>query len=228
MKKGTKKRHAINSGAKFVRADLHIHSFGVDDGSYDVNDSSLTPKNIVDTAIDKGLSIISITDHNEIGNSKKAIDYSADKEILVIPGIEVSTTQGHLLVYFENYNNLRSFYGKLSISEDKERCDQGIVECLNIADQFDGIGILAHIELSSGFEKMIGRFGPQIEDIVTHKNLWGLEISSKDSFNYYTGDDSNDGTSTSSAWYPIAVLPTPVVSAPRADFPTATVPFVVT
>lgn len=180
-----------NSGAKFVRADLHIHSFGADDGSYDVTDTTLTPENIVDTAIDKGLSIISITDHNEIGNSKKAIEHSADKDILVIPGIEVSTTQGHLLIYFENFTNLRNFHGKLSISEDKERCDQGIVECLNIANQFNGIGILAHIELSSGFEKMIGRFGPQIEDIIAHKNLWGLEISNKDSFKYYTVEDFN-------------------------------------
>jgi predicted metal-dependent phosphoesterase TrpH len=56
------------AGAKFVRADLHIHSYG-EYGSFDVNDTSMTPEAIVDTAIEKGLSIISITDHNKIRNS---------------------------------------------------------------------------------------------------------------------------------------------------------------
>jgi len=81
------------NGAKFLRADLHIHSYG-EYGSYDVTDISMTPQAIVDTAIDKGLGIISITDHNEINNSNIALTYAKGKNILVIAGIEVSTTQG--------------------------------------------------------------------------------------------------------------------------------------
>lgn len=181
----------INSGAKFVRADLHIHSYGFDEGSYDVKDSQMTPENIVDTAIEKGLSIISITDHNEIGNSKNAIEYAADKNLLVIPGIEVSTTQGHLLLYFPTFGDLRNFRGKLSISDDKERCTQGIVDCLNLAEQYNGIGVLAHIDLSSGFEQTIGRYGPPMEDILIHPNLWALEICRKDQSNNFTNDDDN-------------------------------------
>lgn len=176
------------AGATFVRADLHIHSFG-QGGSYDVTDSTMTPENIVDTAIEKGLSVIAITDHNEIDNIKRALTHSEGKNILVIPGIEVSTTQGHLLLYFEGFNEIRNFYGKLTISEDKERCSQGITECLTIAEQYGGIGVLAHIELTSGFEKTINRFGPQMKDVLIHKNLWGLEISSKQSVSFYTDSD---------------------------------------
>lgn len=181
----------LNSGADFVRADLHIHSYGKDDGSFDVTDTNMTPENIVETAIQNNLSIISITDHNEIVNSKKAIDYAEGKNILVVPGIEVSTTQGHLLVYFETYSHLRSFYGKLTISEDKERCSQGILECLKYADEFNGFGVLAHIELDSGFEKVIGRFSSVIEDIFTYPNLFALEISSKNSIDFYTDLDGD-------------------------------------
>ena len=176
--------------AKFLRADMHIHSFG-EYGSNDVEDVTMTPNAIVDTAIEKGLSIISITDHNEIHNSDIAIKYSKDKNILVIPGIEVSTTQGHFLVYFDTFSQLRNFYGKLTISEDKKTCQQGIVECLNFAKQFDGLGVLAHIETDAGFEKTIGRFGPQIEEIFKHPNLYGLEINSKNSINFYTNFDKN-------------------------------------
>lgn len=181
----------FNNGARFVRADLHIHSYGKDSGSFDVNDEEMTPKNIVDTAISSNLKIISITDHNEILNSKVAIDYAEGKDLLVIPGIEVSTIQGHLLVYFQSFQELRSFYGKLTISDDKERCSQGIVECLNLALQFNGFGILAHIELDSGFEKIVARFNSQMDDIFCHPALLALEISKKDSFDLYTNDDSD-------------------------------------
>ena len=178
----------MSTGAKFLRADLHIHSFG-EFGSYDVTDTTMTPEAIVDTAIAKGLGIISVTDHNEILNSHAAIRYADGKTILVIPGIEVSTTQGHLLLYFPNFEDLRAFHGHLTINPDKRTCQNGIVQCLNWAAQHNGIGVLAHIEIEAGFEKTIGRFGPSIEDIFRQKNLLGLEISSKDSGDLYTDND---------------------------------------
>jgi ABC-type lipoprotein export system ATPase subunit/histidinol phosphatase-like PHP family hydrolase len=180
----------VENGSQFVRADLHIHSFSFDNGSFDVSDVTMTPQNIVDTALEKGLKVISITDHNEIGNSKIAIDYAKDKNILVIPGIEISTTQGHLLVYFDTHDNLSSFKGKLHIASNKETCNEGIINCLDLAREHNGIGVLAHIELSSGFERTIGRFGPQMENIFKHPNLLGLEITSKDSVDFYTDNDT--------------------------------------
>ena len=74
----------FNRGARFVRADLHIHSYGGDSGSFDVKDDQMTPQNIVDTAISSNLKIISITDHNEISNSKAAIDYAQDLSLIHI------------------------------------------------------------------------------------------------------------------------------------------------
>lgn len=88
----------ISNGAHFVKADLHIHSYG-NGGSYDVTDSQMNPQNIVNTAIEKGLSVISITDHNAPLNSCVAVQYAEGKNILVIPGVELSTPQGHLLLY---------------------------------------------------------------------------------------------------------------------------------
>ncbi|WP_215907204.1 AAA family ATPase [Kordia aestuariivivens] len=182
----------FENGGIFYRADLHIHSHGFEDGSFDVKDPNMTPENIVDKAIDSGLSIISITDHNEINNSKKAIDYSKGKNILVIPGIEISTTQGHLLCYFPAFKDLRNFYGKLGIAENKETCNQGIVECLTLSKSYNGIGILAHIELeSSGFEKAIGKFGPIMDNILNHDNLYGLEIVKIENEILYTDNDDN-------------------------------------
>lgn len=186
--------NSVNSGAKFYKADLHIHSYG-EDGSFDVKDTLMTPEKIVDTAIEKELSIISITDHNEERNSIRAIKYAEGKDILVIPGIEVSTLQGHLLVYFETYDELRNFRGKLSISANRETCNQGIVECLDFAKQFNGIGVLAHIEQNSGFEKTINRFDPKMSAILTHDTLLALEISDKSSVDLYTDNDVSANSS---------------------------------
>ena len=55
-----------NNGARFIRADLHIHSYGKDSGSFDVTDQEMTPEKIVDTAIDSNLQIISKLDNIQI------------------------------------------------------------------------------------------------------------------------------------------------------------------
>ena len=182
----------ISNGAHFFKADLHIHSYG-NGGSYDVDDHQMNPQNIVDTAISKGLSVISITDHNEIINSCAAVQYAQDqrKNILVLPGVELSTTQGHLLLYFDTPQNLRSFIGQVTISADKKTCQTGIVECLTKAQQYKGFGILAHIDIDAGFEKTIGAFNPQMEEILKHENLYGFEISNKANAKWYTEEDDS-------------------------------------
>jgi len=184
-----------SSGAEFIRTDLHIHSFG-QDGSYDVTDNEMLPERIVDEAIKCNLGIISITDHNEIANAYKAIQYSEDKPIFVIPGIEICTIQGHLLAYFGTFSELNNFYKNLTISDDKSRCNKGLVECLDFIHENNGIGILAHIDLSSGFEQTVGRFGPMMDDIFCHKALFALEISKNVSINTYTDEDDNDSRKT--------------------------------
>lgn len=181
----------MSKGALFYKADLHIHSYGVGTGSFDVNDTTNTPQAIVDLAITKGLKLISITDHNQWLNSLVAIQYAVGKEILVVLIIEVSTTQGHLLLYFETAELLQQFYGSLTFDADKSICNQSIVECLQRAEQLGGIGVLAHITLDSGFEKTIGRFGPHMEAIFQSRCLMGLEITRKEDAFLYTDADVN-------------------------------------
>jgi len=64
---------SLSAGARFHRADLHIHSYG---GSHDVKDLTMTPKGIVETAVAEGLAIVAVTDHNEITNVEPALSTS--------------------------------------------------------------------------------------------------------------------------------------------------------
>lgn len=182
---------SLDNGAKFYRADIHIHSYGTL-ASDEVTDTQMTPSNIIDEALKENISIISITDHHEIGNIPAAIEYASGKDILVIPGIELSTSQGHLLVYFDTYENIRSFLGELTISDDKKQCDGTITGVLDIAKKYNGFGVAAHIDLDNGFEAYTSGYTPFKEAILKHDLLYGLEISKKTSLDWFTELDDND------------------------------------
>lgn len=77
------------------RADLHCHSTA--------SDGSLTPKELIDMAIEKGLSGLSITDHDTIGAYAEALPYAREKGLPLLLGVEFSTLHEgqsiHLLAY---------------------------------------------------------------------------------------------------------------------------------
>ena len=72
-----------------MKADLHIHT--------SFSDGFSSPKEVIETAIEKGIDCIAITDHNEIRGAIEAMRFGFDKNILIIPGIEISTKSGHIL-----------------------------------------------------------------------------------------------------------------------------------
>ena len=76
-----------------MRFDLHIHS-------NHSKDSSLAVDDILNEAVRKKLDGIAICDHNTVAGSllgkKRAKEL--DLPLLVLPGLEVSTTAGHLII----------------------------------------------------------------------------------------------------------------------------------
>ncbi len=73
-----------------MKCDLHIHTYY----SYD---SNALPKDIVDSAIEKGIDCLAITDHDEVEGANEVIEYARGKSILIIPGIEVKSRDGDIL-----------------------------------------------------------------------------------------------------------------------------------
>lgn len=72
-----------------LKLDLHIHSQYSEDGSG-------SPEEIIKTLKKRGLNGMAITDHNNLEGSLKALKI-APKDFLVIPGVEISTHDGHLI-----------------------------------------------------------------------------------------------------------------------------------
>lgn len=183
--------NATSAGARFYRADLHIHSYGA---SFDVTDPNATPEGIVTAAKEAGLSIISVADHNDVRNVRAAVAAGLSTGILVIPGIELSTPEGHLLCYTPTPESMDKFFNQLSIAEqgtDKCRCQTGMVECLNKLKTVGGFGIIAHADGPKSFEETMPRMSNAKLDILCHEQLLGFEVIKSDSVLQYNPTDTD-------------------------------------
>lgn len=103
------------------KLDLHMHSYFSDDGEF-------SPEVIIDKAIENGLNLISITDHNSVKANSVALEYIKGKNISYIPGIEIDCQYNglnlHLLGY--NFNFTKSCFADLEENIIKEEQKAGI------------------------------------------------------------------------------------------------------
>lgn len=157
-----------------LNIDLHIHSC-----LSPCADDEMTPNNIVNMAYIKGLDVIGITDHNSMENVEAIIKVAKQRNILVVPGIEVTTKEEiHVLCYFNNLSdgirfqeiiyeglpnikNRSELFGKqLKLDEHDNLMEEienfllsstkySISEINKIVSSFDGIMIPAHVDKKS-------------------------------------------------------------------------------
>ncbi len=73
--------------------DIHTHTYPTSD------DSMLTPEELIHEAKRIGLDGVCITDHDGFWDPKDVEALSQVHDFLVLPGCEVTTEEGHLLVY---------------------------------------------------------------------------------------------------------------------------------
>ena len=76
-----------------IRLDLHVHSRCSPD-------SSLSIEAIATHLAERGLNGFALTDHNTVAGHAELADWQAKlPDFVLVPGVEVSTLEGHLLVY---------------------------------------------------------------------------------------------------------------------------------
>ncbi len=141
-----------------MRFDLHIHSCYSPDSSLSIDD-------ILKKAVKKGLDGIAICDHNTVAGSYHAQKRARDLNLplIVIPGIEVSTREGHLLV--------------LGVRDNIQH-ELSLPETIRIAKNKGGVVIAAHPFKKGG----IGRVdGMEIDAIETFNSrcIFGENMKAK-------------------------------------------------
>jgi len=88
-------------------------------------------RRILEVAVEKGLDLISITDHDTIEGSLEAMEVVSEEHlpIIILPGVEISTSSGHMLAY--------------GITKDVES-DMSMHETCKVVKKLGGVCFLAH------------------------------------------------------------------------------------
>ena len=191
-----------------VYYDLHIHTAL----SPCANDD-MTPNDIVRMALLNGLDMIAVTDHNTFDNAEsvvkaaKSVHAQSGKELIVLPGIEVSTAEevhvlclfrdiesalkfeAELFPYFSGLSNRIHIFGNQIIYDENDRVT-GELERMLIAPasiSFDNLYLLvnkhkgafipAHIERNSF--SLLSNLG----FLPPHLDINTLEVSQKSTSN---------------------------------------------
>ncbi|MCG8484196.1 MAG: PHP domain-containing protein [Clostridia bacterium] len=117
--------------------DLHIHTALSPCASDD-----MTPNNIVNMSLLKGLDVIAITDHNSVENCAATIKAAENKDIIVIPGMELQTAEDvHLLCFFEKIEQafeLQEMVNEKILKMDNNPSVLGNQHLLNHEDEIIG------------------------------------------------------------------------------------------
>ena len=183
-----------------VAYDLHIHS-----SLSPCADNDMTPNNIVNMSILKGLDVIAITDHNSCANVQAVVNCAKNTSLLVIPGIEIETAEEiHVICLFSdtrgaaemqklvysrlpNIKNKEEIFGEQLIFDEKDSliCKENrlllTATDITINEVFDIVnnelnGIAIPAHIDRQANSIISSFGTIPQDI----DVKCVEISNKD------------------------------------------------
>lgn len=176
--------------------DLHIHSV-----LSPCSDSDMTPNNIVNMALLKGLDFIAITDHNSAENLKAVCKCAEGTGLIVVPGMEIETSEEiHLVCLFPDVgralqmqsniyaslpliSNREDIYGSQLVMDEYDTVTGDIKQLLLTASHLNtdeifrlvgnagGIAIPAHIDRQAF--SMLSNLG----SIPEHLGIRHLELS---------------------------------------------------
>jgi predicted metal-dependent phosphoesterase TrpH len=175
-----------------IRADLHLHTTA--------SDGRLTPEQLVARAVERGLNVMAVTDHDTVEGIPLALKAASNFHNLnLIPGVEINTDvpgmEVHMLGYFIDFES------DSLIEPLKELRDSRVIRARGMLEKLDKLGMpikweelltiagdsvigrphiakamedAGYVSTSSeAFDKYIGRKGPAY---VEHKKMTPVEV----------------------------------------------------
>lgn len=158
-----------------AKVDLHSHT--------NYSDGFNSPKELIDKAKNKGIDLLSITDHDNLAGIEEAAEYGKEVGVEIIPGVEISSDimdrEIHILGYFVEPGNFElERYLEFFRAERLKRADR-IVKKLNII----GISLRLDDVLKIARDSAVGR--PHIAQAMVEG---GFINSYYEAFNKYIGN----------------------------------------
>jgi putative AbiEii toxin of type IV toxin-antitoxin system/AAA domain-containing protein len=185
----------LSAGARFLRADLHIHTYGV---SADVDDPEANVEGVLATARERGLDLIAVTDHNAIDSVESLLEAASENGPAALAGVELTTGEGHVLVYFpvESLDEFKGWFARLRFEDAATGGRHTLVpirELLKEVNGAGGIAVPAHVSRSNtGF---LQRVSSTIEEsILLSPYLHAVEVDQGSEGNWYSDLDRGEGS----------------------------------
>ncbi len=182
------------AGSRYVRADLHVHTLLA--AGEVARGATPTVDNMVSSARASGISVLGITDHNTAANLRRALDL-ATTDLLILPGIAISTSEGHVLGLFapaavdevEQLARPEVLRLRPLSKNGEQRSTRSMADLIADISERGGIAIAAHIDTAHGLLSQ-GNAG-SLADILAHPGLNGLEITRPESVALFTDQDAD-------------------------------------
>lgn len=195
--------------ADFYAVDLHVHT----PGSHDVKED-VSPTQFVDRAIESGLDLIAVTDHDSPGWYEEINDAAVDRELTVLPGVEITTAEGserniHLTAIFprNKSSKIQNLLIEIGIDpgeagQNDNFAEESIQTIYDEIEELGGVPILAHIDTKCGADFEIERSSRIRERIFDPESVGAVEVheiedTDRSRFDEYAIIQSSDAHRTS-------------------------------
>ena len=152
-------------GARFYRCALQVnphHYAQTYQGRATQGDALSHAQEIVDKAVEGGIEVLAITDHNNVDGVAAFRSASLNRPVHIFPGFEVSSSEGvHLLCLYPpdaDDDQLGRYLGELGIrdtSPSTELATKTFAKILEAVDSQGGIAVAAHVTNDSGLFKVL-------------------------------------------------------------------------
>jgi DNA repair ATPase RecN len=159
------KAKALPAGAVFHRCALQVnphHYAGTFRGKSAGGDANAHAEAIVQKAAEIGVSVLAVTDHNDVRGVPAFRSAAADRDIHVFPGFELSSSEGvHVLcIYPQDTDDERlgRFLGEFGITNtgpSSDLANQGFIAILDRVREQGGVAVAAHVTNDGGLFKVL-------------------------------------------------------------------------
>jgi predicted metal-dependent phosphoesterase TrpH len=162
---------ALPAGARFRSVELHVHT----PASHDIDPRwrTATAEDVVRLALARGLEVIAVTDHNSVAWCDVVRAAARDGALQVLPGVEISTSEGHLLAIFDREKPTREIEEILvqvgiranHFGDLDAIASMNLTQLADLVDAEGGVAIAAHVDGGKGFWKQMQRSAARRREI---------------------------------------------------------------
>jgi hypothetical protein len=152
-------------GAVFHRCALQVNphhyaqTFRGQGGAGNADDYA---RSMIDKAVELGISVLAITDHNDVSSVPKFRAAAEGRGVHIFPGFELSSSEGiHVLCIYPpstTQDQLGRFLGECGITtpgSSSDLCSQTFVELLGMVVRQGGVTIAAHVVNDRGLFRVL-------------------------------------------------------------------------